>query len=60
MQGLAARLAGELESKLEVAPITFGFDPLGHIPVMERAAAVARLVDKATMPLADARAAVGW
>ena len=59
VQGLAARLAGELEVKLEVSPIAFGFGPLGHIPVMERAAAVARLVDKAKMPLADARETVG-
>ena len=57
--GLAARLASELETKLEVAPISFGFHPLGHIPIMERASAVARLVDKAGMELSDARASVG-
>ena len=60
VQGLASRFARELEDKLEAKPIVFGFDRLGHVPVMERAAAVARLVDKAKMPLGDARAVVGW
>ena len=59
VQGLAARLASELEAKLEVAPIAFSFRRLGHIPVAERAAAIARLVDKAKLTADDARAAVG-
>ena len=59
VSGLAARLADELEDKLGVAPIEFVFGRLGHVNVAERAAAVARLVDKAGMELSDARAAVG-
>ena len=59
VQGLAARLARELEDKLDVAPISFSFAGLGHVNVAERAAAVARLVDKAKVPLDQARLAVG-
>ena len=57
VQGLAAQVAGELTDKLET-DISFSFLALGHIPVAERAAAIARLVDKAKLPVADARAAV--
>ena len=59
VQGLANRIAVELEDKLEVAPVSFVFDRLGHVNVAERAAAVARLVDKGGMTLKDAREAVG-
>ena len=59
VSGLGARLANELEDKLGVAPIEFVFDRLGHINVAERAAAVARLVDKAKVPVDQARRLVG-
>ena len=57
--GLAARIGAELEEKLEVKPIAFGFNRMGHIPYGERATAIGRLVKQASMPLADARIAVG-
>ena len=44
VSGLAARAAKELEFKLEVAPITFGFDAMGHRPLVERATAIKRMV----------------
>ena len=59
MQGLAARLAGELEKKLEVAPISFGFNRLGHIPHVERATAIARLIKMGGMTKAEAMEAAG-
>ena len=59
VQGLAARLASELEDKLDVAPIEFGFNRMGHIPVVERATAIARLIKQGGMSLAEAKATVG-
>ena len=59
VQGLAARIGAELEEKLEVKPISFGFNRLGHINVAERAAAVARLVDKAKVPVDQALEVAG-
>ena len=59
MQGLAARIAGELEEKLEVKPIAFGFNRMGHIPYGERATAIARLIKQGEMSAAQAKATVG-
>ena len=59
VQGLAARLAGELEKKLEVAPISFGFNRLGHIPHVERATAITRLIKMGGMTKAEAMEAAG-
>ena len=57
--GLAARLASELEDKLEVAPIAFVFDRLGHIPMVERATAIARLIKMGGLSVEEAKATVG-
>ena len=59
VQGLAARIAGELEEKLEVKPIAFGFNRMGHIPYGERATAIARLIKQGEMSAAQAKATVG-
>ena len=59
IQGLAARLAHELEVKLEVKPIEFTFNRMGHIPVVERATAIARLIKMGGMSASEAKATVG-
>ena len=59
VQGLAARLARELEVKLDVAPVEFCFDRMGYIPVVERATAIARLIKMGDMSAAEAKATVG-
>ena len=59
VQGLAARLASELEAKLDAAPIEFVFNRMGHIPVVERATAIARLIKMGEMSSAEAKATVG-
>ena len=59
VQGLAARFSVELEDKLEVSPITFNFSKLGHIAIVERATAIARLIKQAGMSEAEAKATIG-
>ena len=58
VSGLAARAAKELEFKLEVAPITFGFDAMGHRPLVERATAIKRMVE-AGVDVGEARRVCG-